>query len=373
VSDTIDGLTTRFWSVEEWLRSEQCWNELLTRSEADPLFLSWDWLTLWWQAFGATRAYTPQIRAFYRQEQLVGIAPFYCARLFRARVVPTRSIQFIGLSWRDPEPLISEYLDVIASRGEEQAVRSACMQNLLGDDAWTELVIGYSEASDAWVQGLAMAARSEHYVRQMDRAVSYQADLSAGFQEYLRRLGQSSRRSLWSLRRRIAEHGAVRVERVESAAIESAFADLNRLHQLRWHSAAFAGKRLSFHLTLAARLAGRGELAMTRLWVGDRVISVLYDVRKGSRQYNIKMAFDPTFESRLSLGLLHLGYAIEDAALSGVKIYDFLAGTGRKTDYKSHLSQLTRELHSVQMLRGRVLPRLYSWHDRKMAAKRTSA
>jgi CelD/BcsL family acetyltransferase involved in cellulose biosynthesis len=373
VTDTVDGLSARCWSIEEWLRAQDKWNELLGRSTADPLFLSWDWLTLWWQLFGTTRAYSPEIVAFYRGEQLVGVAPFYRTRLFRGRFVPARSVQFMGLAWRDPEPLISEYLDVIAIRGEEEAVRNACTDRLLDDGDWTEFVIGFSETSEAWARGLTTSARTDHYVRQTDRVVSYQADLSEGFAVYLKRLGQNSRRSVWGLRRRLTSNGAVRLEHVDAASIDSAFVDMNRLHQLRWQMPAFAGSRLMFHRTLAKRLAERGELAMTRLWSGDRVISVLYDVRRGERQYNLKLAFDPAFQTHASLGLLHLGYGLEAAASGGAKVYDFLAGMGQKTDFKRHLSQRTRELYSVQMLRGYVLPKLYSWHDRKAAAKRAAA
>jgi len=122
--------------------------------------------------------------------------------------------------------------------------------------------------------------------------------------------------------------------------------------------------RLEFHTRLARRLASRGELALSVLRVGSRVGSVLYDVRKGLRQYNISMGFDPSFNSTLSLGLIHLGYSMEAAAERHVNTYDFLAGSGQHTDYKSHLSQARRDLSCVQVLRGYVLPSLYRWHDR---------
>ena len=105
----------------------------------------------------------------------------------------------------------------------------------------------------------------------------------------------------------------VRLESVAQEDIARGFADLNRLHQLRWRKPAFTGRRLHFHTTLARRLAARGELALSRLRVGAEVVSVLYDIRKGPRQYNIKMAFNPAFSHRVSLGLIHLGYAMEAA------------------------------------------------------------
>ena len=359
----MSALTLRRWGVDQWLGNAVAWKALLACSSADPLFLSWEWLTHWWQCYGGSLGRAPDILAFYRGEDLVGLAPLYHRRVMRGLLL-AHSVQVIGLSWRDSEPLISEYLDVIAAPQDLGAVRHACLRLLLDEPAWTELVIGYSAAGQQWRDAFARLAPARgHYVRELDRSVSYQADLAQGFGPYLRDLGQSTRRSLWNLRRRLTDHGAVNLESVAAGEIDGGFSDLNRLHQLRWNRPAFTGKRLAFHRTLASRLATHAELAFSRLRVGGDVVSVLYDIRKGARQYNIKMAFDPAFSSRVSLGLIHLGYAMENAADHGITSYDFLAGPGRASDYKRHLSQSRRALSCVQMLRGRILPALYRWRD----------
>jgi hypothetical protein len=360
----MTALTMRRWSVDEWLGSEPAWSGLVARSRADPLFLSWEWLTDWWQCYGRVQGRTLDILAFYRNERLAGLAPFYVRPVRRAGLVFARSVQVIGLSWRDSESLISEYLDVIACPEDLGDVRHACLRALLEEPAWAELVIGFTAAGAEWRDTFARwAPGNRHYVRELDRSVSYQADLGSGFGAYLRDLGQSTRRSIWNLRRRLAQHGTVQFEILGPEEIVGGFSDLNRVHQLRWNRPAFTGKRLAFHARLAQRLANRGELALSRLRVGGEVMSVLYDVRKGERQYNIKMGFDPAFSSRVSLGLLHLGYAMEEAAARGVKVYDFLAGPGQTSDYKRHLSQTRRALSCVQLLRGTLLSSLYRWRD----------
>jgi len=40
-------LVVRRWSEEEWLAGRERWNALLANSNADALFLSWEWLTTW--------------------------------------------------------------------------------------------------------------------------------------------------------------------------------------------------------------------------------------------------------------------------------------------------------------------------------------
>ena len=358
-------LTSRRWSMADWLASEALWGSLLARSQGDALFLSWDWLTLWWHCFAPSLGAVPEILAFYRAAELVGVAPLYRRRVLRSRVLPATSIQVIGVSWRDPGPTTSEYLDILALDTEADSVRRACARLLLSERAWTEWVIGFSAAGREWGEAFARPEQApRQYVRHLDREVSYQADLSRGFGGYLRGLGQSTRRSLWNLRRRLALQGAVSFELLSPAEIESGFDELNRLHCLRWQQPAFAGPALEFHRRLASRLASRGELVLSRLRVGGRVVSMLYDICKGTRQYNISMGFDPCFSRKLSLGLLHLGYAMEAAAERQVRTYDFLAGSGQHSDYKHHLSQARRSLSCVQVLRGPVLPPLYRWHDR---------
>jgi CelD/BcsL family acetyltransferase involved in cellulose biosynthesis len=362
--DTV--LTLRRWSIADWLASESAWSGLLAHSSADELFLSWDWLTLWWHCFAGELAAVPEIQAFYRGSDLVGVAPFYRRRVMRSGLLPATSVQLIGVSWRHPGGhLISEYLDIVATTAETDTVRRASARALLGERTWTEWVIGFTAASRQWCDVFAnIEPDSRRYVRDVDHLVSYQADLSRGFDGYLRSLGQSTRRSIWNLRRRLARQGNVSFELLTPEEIDGGFSDLNRLHQLRWQQPAFSGTALEFHSRLARRLASRGELALSRLRVGGQVVSVLYDLRKGVCQYNISLGFDPSFDSQISLGLIHLGYAMEAAAERQVRTYDFLAGAGQHSDYKSHLSQARRNLSCVQVLRGLVLPPLYRWHDR---------
>jgi hypothetical protein len=338
----------------------------MARSEADPLFLSWHWLTHWWQYYGELLNLVPQILAVYRGTDLIGLAPMYERHVVRAGVIRAVSVQMMGLCWRDPVPLISEYLDVIAAPADLDAVREECVRALLEQPVWSELVIGFTATAGAWRDSFSRQATSANrYARELEPSVSYHADLGKGFSAYLKELGQSTRRSVWNLRRRLAEeHGEVRLESLGPEEIDSGFDDLNRLHQLRWNRPAFSQERLQFHKTFAAQLAAAGELAFTRLRVADNVVSVLYDIHKGTRQYNMKMGFHPTFTSRLSLGLVHFGYAMEAAAERGVQLYDFLAGPGQFFDFKRNLGQIQRPLSCVQMLRGGVLPLVYRLRDR---------
>ena len=54
-------------------------------------------------------------------------------------------------------------------------------------------------------------------------------------------------------------------------------------------------------------------------------MSVLYDIQAGGRVYNLQAGYEESFHHKLSLGTLHLGYAIEQAfQVSSISRYDLL-------------------------------------------------
>lgn len=349
------------WTYLDWQAHEDQWTKLLEQSGQDPLFLSWEWMTIWWRVFGDKPTNSLCLLAAHRDGELVGIAPLYLSTTRRFGL-SVRSLQFIGQSWRDGNVISSEYLDVIAACSQRDQMRAAFVHHLAKAHKWSEFTLSRSASHAKWSAAFSStSSRALAYVRNVDPGRSYQADLSGGFEAFRHKLGQSTRRSVWHLRRRI--EGKSRFECIPADEIEEAFAHLNRLHELRWGHPGFAGNRLQFHSELASRLAQRGELSMTRLTTDGKVVAVLFDVRKGSNQYNIKMAFDPNLVHGFSLGLILFGYALEHAAAQGVSTYDFLPGGGKKSDYKLHLSQARREVATLQFVRGALLPALYRCRD----------
>lgn len=342
------------------------WQQLLERSDADRLFCSWHWQRLWWEIYGAASGATPCVLTARSGGKLVGIAPFYRVRTRRNRFISVTSLQLIGHQWRHPDMLISEKLDLIVDRAHARSVRDALARAVFARSDWSELALANVAATGECVSQLRAQAAHERrvHIRETDVMASYEVDLSGGFDAYVRGLSASSRRSLWLLRRRLEAHGAVTLQAVSATQVAATMAELNRLHALRWGEPVFSGGRWEFHVRFATQAAERGELALSRLQVDGHTVSVLYDVRIGERQYNLQMGFDPDFARGVSLGLLHLGYAMQAAAEAGVKSYDLLAGPGKKSDYKRHFGGAPCQLSTFQFVRGPLLSTLYRGYDR---------
>ncbi len=75
-------------------------------------------------------------------------------------------------------------------------------------------------------------------------------------------------------------------------------------------------------------------------------------MRAGDAVYNIRSAIDTKFHKKLSPGLLHLGYAIEEACASpAVRRYELLAGHGKRTNFKRDIANVTGHFVSLQLIR----------------------
>ncbi|MEP7310945.1 MAG: GNAT family N-acetyltransferase [Pseudomonadota bacterium] len=362
---TSSDLTLRIWDESEWLRSKDEYSSLLVRSPVDQLFHSWDWLTLWWKYFGRPAfGERLQIHAAYDDGALVGVLPVVVGQRAKRQFLRVEVAYVLGNCLREMRGVPTEYADVVCEPGRKATVLRACLRSVLRTGSHHELSLGWSPAAREWQAAFrADRLRALRYLRVVDPRVAYQADLSAGFKIYADGLSGNARRSLMAARRKLQVFGNVSVRPAEPARMPEVLARLNDLHSRRWQLHAFSGAVLAMHSELISSWASNGRICLSELYVGDKVISVLYDIIVGDKQYNIQMGFDPEFAPKLALGLVHLGYAMEAAAATGIRSYDFLAGEGQKTDYKARFSNRRIELRTMQYLRSPVLAAMYRAYD----------
>src|SRR5579885_2603874 len=98
------------------------WERLLVQSASQTIFLTWEWMTAWWSAYGKVGAL--RILAAFDGDRLVGIAPLRAESLRRyGQTVP--ALLFIGDGSND-----SDYLDFIIAAGCEDQVMRAFLDHI---------------------------------------------------------------------------------------------------------------------------------------------------------------------------------------------------------------------------------------------------
>lgn len=304
------------------------WNDLLARSRADSVFLTWEFVTAWLDVL------RPQceLRVLaVRDEEgcLAGIAPFYLAPLKLVGALPYRCLRVLG-----DEGSAADYPDIIADTQREPEVLAAladALTDLSGWDClWMARVATWRGAVDR-IQALCDRAGFSIRTRGRPFSIIY---LPASFDDYLNLLSKKTRYNLRRGRRQCEDLGPTRMITCANTGDIPLFLDeLVRLHQSHWESAGDMGTfrrhpdlRLFFE-EAARRMLSRGWLRLSGLEIRGQMHAAQYGFAYRGTYSAIQEGYDPGLaEVTCGVGNVARAAAIEGAIAEGLRVYDFLDG-----------------------------------------------
>ena len=312
-------------SPAQFLALADEWNPLLAQSPVNTIFLTWEWLSVWWQHFGAD--YRPWlITARERPNgRLLAVAPLMMGwGRWKGWPVPLRELQFIG------SPIVHpDHLDLIVADGDERL-----WQTLLTEigrrpwEFWRLASVPAGSPTLAWLrQQLPPAQRPERPIP------CPFIPLPADWQTFRGQLGKNHRRNIQRYDRYLAEAGAGPVsygQLTQPKEISSLLTTLARLHQAvqaeQGHLGAFHDPRvLPFQLAIAHRFFHNNWLRLYWLRLGDQPIALMYCFL-----YERRLSFYITgYElewGRFGPGRQLIAHAISDCIANQVTTFDFLRG-----------------------------------------------
>jgi CelD/BcsL family acetyltransferase involved in cellulose biosynthesis len=346
------------WSEAELFASREVWQSLLARAGADPVFMSWEWITCWWRRHSSSLGADLCVLGITDENgELVGVAPLYTHAARHGRWLRTRRLQVIGSCWRGGTAVFSEYLDILALPARREAVVAALAAELRADRGWDELVMA-NIRRDSVAESLGQALRAHAYLRCADDLQAWALDIAPGFERFLDGLDSNTRRKLFNQRQKLAD-----IEYVVLAPAQwrAALDRLDAFLAERWRRAN-AGIIRAFHEDLIAALP-ETRVRLSALTTAGKCLSVMLNLRAGDTEYYLQSAFDSSFSRGLSPGYLHLGHAIESACRDGVRRFDLLAGRGLHRDYKRDLATKATPLRTLHLVRRRPLRALFRVAD----------
>jgi CelD/BcsL family acetyltransferase involved in cellulose biosynthesis len=312
----------------EALRGE--WDELAERAR-NP-FATWEWISTWWQQFGAGRA----LRVLACRDaggRLMAIVP-----AFESGRRPVPTLRFIGHGAGDRVGPICAPADVgRTARALSDALERGLLEAsvLVGDQLPAELRWG-------GLLGGTSVARQSSPVLDIDGVDfdGWLASRSRNFREQVRRR-----------ERRLAKAGALRYRLCEEPdAVEQGLETLFALHAARWgdDDEAFLPQFLPFHRTFA-RLAGeRGWLRLWILELDETPVAAWEGFRYAGADWYYQSGRDPAFD-RLAVGFVLLAHTVRDAMTAGMRTY--CLGRGDE-EYKRRFADRDPGLENVVVSRG---------------------
>lgn len=300
------------------------WQELLANSDADCLFLTWEWLHTWWKHLGGKRRL--HIVTLRRSGRLVAIAALAVRPRQPERLFPFRAIEFMGTG-----SVGSDYLDIIVRHGEEAPALAALAAHFRGSRLMLELCQVKLAPTTASRLATALAREGWGATQRVTDMCPYIGIGGRSWDAYLAGLSSAHR---YNLRRRIKNlHQSFQVswERVTTEdGLHHCFRDFMDLHRARWarrrHVDALQERALvEFHEEWSAIALKRGWLRLYLLRLDGTPAAAVYGFKYRDSFLFYQSGFDPGYSAH-SVGMVALAMSIRAALEEGAVEYDLLHG-----------------------------------------------
>ena len=347
-------LVDRFSDLEPFARD---WNRFLQASSADCVFLTWEWISRWWDVYGGQ--FSLNVLLAWRAEQLVGIAPLMIGRHARFGSAGPRVLMMIGQGG----DTLAERFAFISEPNDEGEIAKCFVQHLLGPAArsWDMMLFERmldSPGKDRLVEAL---EESRLEVELPAEHLAPYADLPGDMEAFLASRSSNFRSQYRSSCRKLEQLGEVRLRYAGTdIPIPKAIEVLARLHRERFEkqSASFRSEAyIRFHTRLAESFFERGWLWLVVLELAGEPIAARYDYVYSNKVWCMQGGWDPRYGA-IRPGMILTGGVIQWAIGRGLTEYDFLCGEEK---YKDRWSNAQRRMTSVQAFNpatvvGRILP-----------------
>ncbi len=301
------------------------WEALLAESASQTIFLTWEWLKAWWDAYGASRRLL-FLTGWDSDRRLAGIAPLYRSRR-EAGAAAVEVLQLLGDGSTD-----SDNLDFLVQRGREPAFLQAVLDWLAQHSAeWDILELNtvpeQSPVATAFQNGL--LERHWHcWRRETDHDV---IPLPPTWDAYLQNVSKNMRSSINSKLRRLEKRYPVRLRRCEALReLDSSLEKLYEMHASRWRLRDEPGsfrlpERRKFYSQVARDFLDRGWLDFWLLDCADHMVAAEFGFHYGETYFFLQSGFDSGYASE-SVGFVQKALVLRELIGKGLRYYDFLGG-----------------------------------------------
>lgn len=308
------------------LRAE--WNGLLIESDANTVFLTWEWLYTWWRHYGTGQGLF--IIVARENGRLIGIAPLYLGEAKMWWNTPIQQLRFLGSG-----EVCSDYLDFIAIKNRHVEVRECLLRFLLREarEFWHVALFDDVPQGSSLLQVVRQRLSNQPFSTALERFTTcpYLA-LPSSWDDVLTSVSKQFRKEVRRVRRQLEEIGRVRFEVISDVSkLDDALDNFVRLHQKRWTlkglPGSFASPRFSaFHRDVAHVLHGCGWLYLALLSVDGAVVAARYGFAYNGTIFAYQGGYDPDWSPQ-QVGLAVQSYCIEDEIGKRFAEHNFLRGT----------------------------------------------
>lgn len=317
---------------------ESEWNALVRQSPTDTVFLTWEWQSLWWDAYQAGELFLVTMRG--ESGALVGIAPWF----IETGEGGERVVRGIGCVD------VTDYVDMIYAPEYASQVFAASAHVLCEHaDRFDRINLCNIREESATLPGLSQALRTAGFeVEQVFQEVCPVIRLGGAFENYIESLDKKNRHEL-RRKMRIAYgtpdldwHIVTPEDDLDRAADQF----LRLMAESTQDKAVFLGDphNVRFFRSLLPAMQRNGWLQLSFLTLAGEPTASYFNFVYNRRVmvYNSGISVS---HGQLSPGIILLSYLIQHAVEQGYTEFDFLRGN---QDYKYRMGAVSETLYMLK-------------------------
>jgi len=344
----------RISDYREFKNYREKWDNLLSRSNADNIFLTYEWIDACIRHFFNKEVLL--ILNIFNDNRLIGIAPLMIKR-DRYFGLPVKTICFIGTG-------ISDRMDFILEDNREELV-AFIMDYLMGirsewDFIDTEEIpdqTGTIQAMEKYIakkrfMNIFGPSKKSFYITMNSAEENACQGFSKKFHRKLKKVNNKRQDLNLTFERYVG--GGISEEKV--------FSEFNAIENRSWKGEERSGifskpASLDFHREIFSKFSKDGRLDLSILNLDARPIAYMYNYLYGKRSYSYSIAYDKK-HFNISPGTLLMLWALSDSSSRDILEFDFARGEG---DWKTRFTRDFRLHNRVRIFKNTAYSRFLYW------------
>jgi CelD/BcsL family acetyltransferase involved in cellulose biosynthesis len=333
------------WQQLDKLEGE--WNQLLTSTPSNTIFLTWEWIQAWRSVVGEDRElFVITVRD--NDNQLVGIAPFYPYAMLFLRLIHFKALRILAdysTAFEYADWIVSPRLETEVFQQITKTLKSAKKQ---WDLIWMPRISGWSGALDR----LAPAMKEARFLTHTRPSYFSSFSLPKTIEDYEQTFSSKRRQQLRRKKRKLLSIPGISIEVCGNQSelnyyIETLFTLHHRRRMLLNDVGCFKRRpaEAAFYRNFLPKALERGWLRFIALKHNNEIQAIQIGYAYNGDFLQMQEGFNPDFEKGVGNVLRHI--VIEQCIDEGLSNYDFLGGF---TEHKRRWG--AKERYGHEMLIG---------------------
>ena len=327
----------------EFATIRDAWNALLERSVTNEVFLSWEWMFSWWDAYKDEHKQLLILIGRDYQGNLIGIAPFYIEKNRYFGMKSRRVVRFCSSI-----ETYADHLDILCEKDFEQSFPKAVINYFQEQNSIWDVISLEGIKEDSITKRYLVSKKDDlkHLIIDCEaQSECPYLTINESFEEYLKSFSGKTRNTLLRKRKNLLEKEKYEfhILNSDSDEPEKYMRELFSLHAERAKRkkipTVFSGKKTyHFHNNLVSHLLKGNKIVIAFLSKGSTILALYYCLRSSNKYYYYQTGISKQGEQK-SAGTVLLSLILEQAFNEGCSEFDFLRGN---EEYKYFWTQNAR-------------------------------